>query len=110
MFRKPSDGVVFANDNLEEAFNSLAENSPLKKSIKKVISKLKENAFCGEQIPKQQIPRDYIQKYNINNLWWHPLSDAWRLVYSITNPDNVEILAVIIEYFNHKDYERKFKY
>jgi hypothetical protein len=43
-------------------------------------------------------------------LWWYPLSDAWRLVYSVVTPTNVEVLAVIIDYYNHKDYERKFGY
>jgi len=107
---KPADGVVFANDELEKAFNSLAVNSPLKKSIQKVIDKLKSNVFCGQQIPKDRIPKDYIQKYKINNLWWHPLSDAWRLVYSVVTPVNFEILAVIIEYYDHKNYERRFGY
>ena len=107
---KPSDGIVFAESSLEKAFNELAENSPLKKSIKRVISKLKFNIFSGENIPKERIPKDYIQKYKIDNLWWCPLSDAWRLVYSIVTPNNIEILAVIIEYFDHKNYERRFGY
>ena len=109
-FRKPADGVIFAEDFLEEVFNSLADNSPLKNSINKAIEDLKENIFCGEQIKKEIIPREYVKKYKINNLWWYPLSKGWRLVYSIVNPNNVEILAVIIEYFNHKNYERRFKY
>ena len=107
---KPAGGVVFAEVHLEEAFNNLAENSPLKKSVQKVICKLKENAFCGENIPKRLIPKEYIQKYKIDNLWWLPLSDAWRLVYSIVNPGKIEILAVIIDYYSHKEYERKFGY
>jgi len=107
---KPATGIVFAEPNLEKAFNELAENAPLKKSIRKVIEKLKQNIFVGENIPKDRIPKDYIQKYKIDNLWWCPLSDAWRLVYSIVTPNNIEILAVIIEYFNHKNYERRFGY
>ena len=107
---KPSDGIIFAEKELEEAFNKLADTSPLKKSIRRVIDKLKLNIFSGENIPKKRIPKDYIQKYKIDNLWWCPLSNAWRLVYSIITPNNIEILAVIIEYFNHKNYERKFGY
>lgn len=107
---KPSDGIVFADSSLEKAYNELAENSPLKKSIKRVMNKLKANIFCGENISKDRIPKEYIQKYKIENLWWCPLSDAWRLVYSVVSPSNFEILAVIIEYFNHKNYERRFGY
>ena len=107
---KPADGVTFAEDELEQAFLSLANNSPLKNSINKAIKDLKENVFCGEQIKKERIPKEYIKKYKINNLWWFPLSDAWRLVYSVVTPTNIEILEVIIDYYNHKNYEKKFGY
>ncbi len=45
----------------------------------------------------------------IDNLFWHNLPKGWRLVYSIAG-NNVEVLAIIIEYFDHKNYERRFKY
>lgn len=109
-FAKKANGVIFADDILERAFNSLVENSPLKKSIKKIINDLKENVFYGERIQKQLIPKIYIKKYGIDNLWWCPLPNGWRLIYSVITPSNVEILAVIIEYFDHKNYERRFNY
>jgi len=56
------------------------------------------------------IPKEYIQKYGIGNLWWHPLANAWRLVYSLSGEENIKVLAIIIGYYSHKDYERKFKY
>jgi len=107
---KPSDKVIFVDDKLEKAFNSLEETDWLKKSILKAINDLKENAFCGENIPKKLIPKEYIKKYDLDNLWRYPLPNAWRLVYSVMTPTNVKILAVIIEYFNHKDYEKRFNY
>ena len=107
---KPASGVVFAELSLEVAFKQLAENSPLKKSIRRAIKKLNENIFAGENISKQLIPKEYIQKYKINNLWWYSLANGWRLVYSIVNPNDIEILAVIIEFFDHKNYERRFHY
>lgn len=109
-FFKSPNKVVFAEKELEIAFNSLAENSPLKKSVRKAIDNIKRNVFCGQQIHKNLIPKEYIQKYKINNLWWHPLANDWRLVYSIVTPSNIEIIGVIIEYFDHKNYERKFGY
>ncbi len=51
-----------------------------------------------------------VNKYGIDNLWVHPLPDGWRLVYSVLTPSKDEIQAMIIEWFNHKDYERRFKY
>ena len=108
MFRKRADKVVFADDSMEEAFNSLSEEDWLKKALRKAIQDLKENAFCGERVPKRLMPKVYVQKYGIDNLFWYSLPKAWRLVYSVIAPNNVEILAVIIEYFNHKNYERRF--
>ena len=55
------------------------------------------------------IPKEYKQRYGINNLWKYNLPNAWRLVYSITG-NEVEIIAILLEWFDHKDYERRFKY
>lgn len=106
---KPADGVVFAEDSVEKSYLSLPEDNNIRKSIKRAIDRLKQNIFSGENIPKKQIPKGYIQKYKIDNLWWYPLPDGWRLIYSIVS-DKVEILAVILEYFDHKNYARRFGY
>ena len=108
--QKKADAVIFADRKLENAFESLPENDWLKKSINKAIEKLKENIFAGENIPKKLIPKEYKNKYGIDNLWWYPLPNGWRLIYSILTPSNFEILAVILEYFDHKNYERRFNY
>jgi len=110
MFAKPADEVIFAEKDVENSFLSLPENSEIKKAIYRVIDKLKENAFCGKNIPKKQIPKEYIKKHGVDNLWWYPLPSGWRLIYFIVTPSNAEILAVILEYFNHNEYERRFKY
>lgn len=106
---KKADGIIFAEDRTEEAFNSLPDEDWLKKAIKRAIDTLKENVFSGEKIRKELIPKDYIQKYNVDNLFWYKLPKGWRLVYSVAG-DDIEVLAIIIEYFDHKNYERRFKY
>ncbi len=106
---KRADRIIFAEDKTEEAFNSLLEEDWLKKAINRVMDTLKENVFSGEKIRKELIPREYIQKYNIDNLFWYKLPKGWRLVYSVAGND-IEVLAIIIEYFDHKNYERRFKY
>lgn len=105
-----SSEVVFANDIIEREFNNLDDSDVLKKFLKRAIKDIQKNAFCGVRIPKQLIPKEYIQKYKINNLWKYDLPDGWRLIYSIVTPNKVEILAVIMEWFDHKNYERRFKY
>ena len=109
MLIRPAKEVKFIEQYLENQFLSLPENNPIKKGIQRAINDLKENIFCGEKIEKRLIPKEYIKKYAITNLWWYPLPEGWRLVYSIAT-NKSEILAVIIEYFDHKNYERRFHY
>ncbi len=105
-----SSEVVFANDRIQEAFGELDDNDDLKKSIKRAILDMQINAYCGIQIPKRLFPREYIIKYKINNLWKYDLPSGWRLIYTLNPLNRVEILSVILEWFNHKDYERRFYY
>jgi Txe/YoeB family toxin of Txe-Axe toxin-antitoxin module len=106
---KPSE-VVFCDDKIEKEFNNLKENEEIKRFIQRAIEDIKQNAFCGIQIPKRLFPREYVQKYQINNLWKYDLPDGWRLIYFIQTPNKVQILAVILEWFNHNEYERRFHY
>lgn len=108
--QKRADGVIFADDKIEGIFNSLSEDGWLKRALRKAIEDLKENVFAGENIQKRLIPKEYVRKYEVDNIWWYPLPNAWRLIYSIITPSNVEILVVILEWFDHKNYERRFNY
>jgi Txe/YoeB family toxin of Txe-Axe toxin-antitoxin module len=101
--------VVFVSDDLEDVFNKLDSDDFLKKAIIKAIRDLKVNAFCGVQIPKRLIPKDY-KKYFINNLWKYDLPKGWRLIYTVTPENEVEIITAILDWFSHKVYEKKFKY
>lgn len=102
--------VVFANDKIEKEFLELDDNEEIKKYILRAIEDIKKNAFCGIPIPKRLIPKEYTQKYNVTNLWKYDLPDGWRLVYTITTPNRVEIISVILEWFDHTSYEKRFGY
>jgi len=106
---KPSS-VVFISEELEHNFDSLPEDDLIKKGVLRAIQDLKENAFYGIQIPKKLFPREYIQKYNIKNLWKYDLPNGWRLLYTISVENKIYLISVILDWFNHKDYERRFNY
>ena len=105
--------VVFADESLEKSFdrlkNSKTEDRELCKRLNKAFDDLAEDAFCGMQVPQKLIPRSYIHKYGITNLWKYYLPKAWRLIYSV-GKDEVVILAIILDWMNHKNYERVFGY
>ncbi|MBI2659438.1 hypothetical protein HYX05_05065 [Candidatus Woesearchaeota archaeon] len=102
--------VVFISDELENSFNSLPEDDFVKKSIIRAIKDLKQNAFMGIHIPKRLIPKEYIRKWEINNLWKYDMPKGWRLLYTVTSENEVELISAILEWFDHKEYERRFKY
>lgn len=106
---KPSK-VKFISERLEKSFNSLNDNDPIKKAIKRAVKDLQQNAFFGIQIPKRLFPEEYIKKYNINNLWKYDLPNSWRLLYTVTSENEVQIVCAILEWFNHKEYEKRFRY
>ena len=102
--------VTFISEKLEQTFESLPDSEVLKKHIKRAIEEIKENAFVGTRIPKRLFPKEYIIKYNVNNLWKYDLPNGWRLIYTLLSPSKVEIVSVILEWFNHPNYEKRFGY
>ena len=81
----------------------------LSKSIGNAIQKLKLDPKYGIPIPKNLIPDEYLQKYGVDNLWKYNLSRGWRLIYTIKK-ENILLLVVLLEWFDHKNYERRFGY
>jgi Txe/YoeB family toxin of Txe-Axe toxin-antitoxin module len=106
---KPSK-VVFISAELERNFNQLKSSDPIKKSIIRAICDLRQNAFAGIQVPKRLIPKTYIRKFCINNLWKYDLPKGWRLLYTITPENEIELISAILEWFDHKGYEQRFNY
>lgn len=96
--------VVFLEEDLEKSFNELKEEEPIKRGLKKAIKDIQENAFCGRNVKKNLIPKRYS---NLNNLWIYNLPSSWRLIYSIA-PGEIEIIAVILDWMDHKDYKNLF--
>ena len=102
------DKVVFVDESLEESFNSLGEDDPIKKGIVKAIIELRENCFVGRNVKKKLIPRSLIEKYGISNLWIYNLPSAWRLFYSLTKSGEIDLIAAVLDWMDHGDYERLF--
>ena len=105
--------VVFANKKVKEAYEKLkdskTEDKQLYKWLNRAFDDLAENAFCGIQISKKLIPKEYLKKYKIDNLWKYDLPKAWRLMYSVAR-DEIIIISIILEWLPHKEYEKRFKY
>ena len=106
--KKKSDGIDFADSSVKKAFDEIQDtDGELYRHLTRAFNDILENAFCGIQLPKRLIPKEY---RHLDNLWKYNLPDAWRLLYTIKSPTKIEIIAVVLDWMKHKDYERKFKY
>lgn len=101
--------IEFIDAKLSESFNELPKiDVELYKFIKRALEEIRRDAFCGTQIRKSLMPKEY-RKYRLENLWKYNLPRGWRLLYTIEH-DNIVIVAVILDWMTHKEYERKFNY
>lgn len=111
MIKKPSI-IKWADPRVKKAYcelKSMKDMALLYKSISRALDNIEKNAFSGLQIPKKLIPKIYLQKYKIDNLWKYDLPKGWRLLYSVAHGE-IKVISIIIEWMDHKNYERKFRY
>lgn len=102
--------IQFADARVKKSFENLKrKNNQMHRIILRAFEDIEENVFCGIQIPKKLIPTEYIKKFKVKNLWKYNLPDAWRLIYSVEGK-NLLIFSIILEWLDHKEYERRFNY
>jgi Txe/YoeB family toxin of Txe-Axe toxin-antitoxin module len=105
--------VRFADRNLFKAYCGLekgtAEERSLFSSLQQAINDIRKNPLCGIRIPHKLTPRKYTAEYGIEVVWKYNLPRGWRLIYSIAG-NEVEIISVILEWFDYKEYARRFGY
>ena len=110
---KLPSAVNFIDEKTKKIFSQLENGDTSERELHRAIleatDNLEENVFCGMQIQKRLIPKEYIKKYGITNLWKYNLPKGWRILYSIRR-EEIIVMAVILEWFDHKEYERRFKY
>ena len=106
--------VFFADEKIRDIFVALkgsrrSEDQDLSVLLDRAFDALSEDAFCGVQIPKKQIPKTYRRHHSsLQNLWKYNLNDSWRLIYTVTSDG--ETIVVIVEWLDHTAYERRFGY
>lgn len=105
--------VGFANEEIKQSFEALKsgkfEDKQMFEFIQRAIDDLSRNPLIGINIPKNLIPKEYIIKFEVDNLRKYDLPNGWRLLYTIKG-DELMIVSILIEWLDHKSYERRFKY
>jgi hypothetical protein len=109
---------VILSKDAEEIYKFLNKQAPHSKTektilnaVKKKVELIKMNPHYGEPISKKMIPKKYIEKYGVTNLFWVKLPNFWRMIYTLTRGESVvEIIAFVIDIYNHKEYNKVFGY
>lgn len=112
-----SDVRVVLSPDAEEVYkklNSEAETNKQSRMILNAINNKKElikaNIHYGNPIAKNLIPREYIDKFGVNNLFRVELPAFWRMLYTLTNNEEIEIIAFVLDIIDHQTYDKKFGY
>ncbi len=109
---------VILSPDAEEVYKHLNKDAPTSKTdrmilnaINKKVELIKVNLHYGDPIAKNLIPREYVEKYEITNLFRVELPNYWRMLYTLTdNETNIEIIAFVLDILEHSDYDKKFGY
>ena len=105
--------VKFIEDKIMKEFMKLSTGNDserkIYKEIIKAVAMIEKDSHTGVQIPKKLIPKRYVKKYGLTNLWKYDLPEGWRLIYTIKS-EGMIVFSLIIEWFDHKNYEKRFNY
>lgn len=78
-------------------------------SINKAIKNLRINPYCGNLIPRKYLTKKVIIKYGTNKIFRVELVGYWRMLYTLIG-DEAKIVAFILEYMDHNEYNNIFGY
>jgi len=100
--------MVKRSEELQE-FLCNCGNKWLVEEVHQVEELLKENYLLGVCVRKKQIPRYYVDRWSVNNLYKCNLRKGWRLIYALLGTEK-GIVVSELEVLPHDEYERRFGY
>lgn len=105
--------VAFVDERVKKAYDELAagrfEEKQLHEWITRALNDLLENPLAGVRIPSRNWPKSYVARFGVNVLFKFDLPKGWRLIYFLKG-DKVEVVSIVLEWFDHSDYEERFGY
>jgi hypothetical protein len=104
----PEAEEVYKRLNAEAETNK--QSRMILKAVNNKINLVKSNIHYGDPIAKNLIPEEYKQKYSVTNLFRVELPVFWRMLYTLTNNEEIEIIAFVLGIIDHPTYDKKFGY
>jgi hypothetical protein len=105
MKRHPASAISISKE-LNDLLQTLGPNHKFSKWIEDMKNVLKEHVFSGEQVKKNQIPKYYIDKHGVNNLYRYRHPEGYRSCYTVVKGYTPRILDIL----SHPEYEKNFGY
>jgi hypothetical protein len=104
----PEAEAVYKKLNSEAESNK--QSRMILKAVNNKIDLIKSNVHYGNPVAKNLIPKEYLTKYGAINLFRVELPAFWRMLYTLTNNEEVEIIAFVLDIIDHQTYDVKFGY
>ncbi|MBD3313009.1 hypothetical protein GF345_01045 [Candidatus Woesearchaeota archaeon] len=83
--------------------------SQLLSSINIVLRNIKVDPYYGDLIPRRCISKSTAARYGTDRIFRAELVGYWRLLYTVVG-DEVRIIAFILEFMDHNNYNKIFGY
>jgi hypothetical protein len=104
MVRKPAP-QIFISEDLAKLLTKVGRQNKFSKWVGDMREVLRENMYAGELIRKSQIPKRYIDRYAVNNLYRYSHPEGFRSCYTIVNG-----CPYILDILSHPEYDKVFGY
>ena len=107
---------VILSPEAKEVYRYLNERAPhskfermMLKAIDQKSELIKANKHYGKVLEDYRIPKEYRTRYEVGNVFKVDLPGFWRMLYTLTKEESVEVIAFVLDIMDHRQYDRKFK-
>ena len=107
---KKSPRDVRFTEELAELLIHLEPGNKYRKWMGDMVDLLWEDMTIGESIPKRQIPKYYIRRHEVTNLYRFEHPEGHRTIYTLKEFKELGVCPLIIETLTHYEYNRRFGY
>ncbi len=109
---------IILSPEAREVYNYLNRESETSKTERTILRAIKQkgelikaNPHYGDPISKKLIPKEYLERYEITNLFRIELPNFWRMLYTLTEGETkIEVIAFVLDIIDHPTYNKKFGY
>lgn len=95
---------------LQSVFQKIKLNKTHSKWLNDTKEVLSLNPYAGEKVTRRLTPRYYRYTFKVLFVYRYEAPQAHRFIYTLDTKKGEPVGVRIIDFLNHKEYERMFKY